>query len=498
MGKQLTNLGWPIVVVAFAVIAFLWVIAYWAYKRRLGTTTRDYFLASSTLGYIVIGLSLFAVQYSGNSFVGYVAKIYRTGFFFLIYPTFMIAIVAGMLIFAPPIWNVTSKKGYTSFGQMIVDRYGSKLIAVIASACLLWGAFVQFFEQNFAMGYLGSVVSGGVINYQTMVILFALTILVTTWIGGFRGVVWITAIQGALMLIGLIFVIVLIGHYGGVSHAVSIIAKVSPKKLLQPSGQHLSFWFSAVFLVMLGASIYPQNIQHYMGIKGPKDLRRMLFLMPPLYFFTAMVLFFFGIVAAGTFPGLSTMASEKVVPMMLEQALGSHFGYTAVSFISVAVTMATLSTASGTAIVIAMFIVKDFYNVFNPKAKEEKSLKVSKWIILIVVAIGLFITLYPHLTIWRWLEIKFEILMQAIPAVFFALYSRKVHKGPVLIGMIVGLIVALGLTLSGHPKVYGIHAGMIGFIINALIAYLGSYITKPSEKELKEANEIVDAAHSSG
>ena len=124
---------------------------------------------------------------------------------------------------------------------------------------------------------------------------------------------------------------------------------------------------------------------------------------------------------------------------------------------------------------------KDIYQpYFRPQAQEAELTKVGKistWVIVIVlvwVAIGVDITLV------RLLELKFEILIQVVPCFFMGLYWKRLTAGTALVGMVCGLVVALGLTWTGHKMVWGFHAGVVGLIVNSVICAVGT-VLKPAK-----------------
>ena len=48
-----------------------------------------------------------------------------------------------------------------------------------------------------------------------------------------------------------------------------------------------------------------------------------------------------------------------------------------------------------------------------------------------------------------------------------------------LAGVIGGTLLAAGLTLAGYGKIAGVHAGLLGAILNAGIAVAGSLASRP-------------------
>ncbi len=97
--------------------------------------------------------------------------------------------------------------------------------------------------------------------------------------------------------------------------------------------------------------------------------------------------------------------------------------------------------------------------------------KLCSWvfvILLVIIAIG------TEKTLVRLLELKFEVLIQIVPCFFLGLYWRRLSAQVVMTGLVAGLLVALGLTWMGQPKLYGFHAGVVGLGLNVLICAIGT------------------------
>ena len=146
----------------------------------------------------------------------------------------------------------------------------------------------------------------------------------------------------------------------------------------------------------------------------------------------------------------------------------------------IAALAALMSTADSALLSISSMLTKDIYlPYFHPDATEAeltKFGKISSWgivIVLVLVAIG------TEATLVRLLELKFEVLIQVGPCFFLGLYWPRLTAGTALLGMLCGLAVALGLTLAGHPLVWGFHAGVLGLFVNAAVCAVGTLL-KPA------------------
>lgn len=83
---QEVSLGWEIAVLTILGLATMIFIGWYSYHKRVGVDVGDFFSASKSLGFLIIGLTIFADSYSGDSFLGYAAETYRSGAWFLVIP----------------------------------------------------------------------------------------------------------------------------------------------------------------------------------------------------------------------------------------------------------------------------------------------------------------------------------------------------------------------------------------------------------------------------
>ncbi|MEM4018139.1 MAG: sodium:solute symporter family protein [Sulfolobales archaeon] len=479
----------PIVAITF--VAILILVGYYSYKIRVGVTVYDFFLASRLLGYFVLGLSLYAAQYSGNSFIGYAARGYRSGLVFLMYPAFMVTILPVLLVIASRLIPISTSRKLTLPTDYIRVRFGyegSKLVFKVMLALslvfLVWGTFVQFFEQAIAMGYLGEVLSAGMFPYMYMVVVFVVGTIIFTVLGGFRGAALANTIMGLVMLLGLVGTLAMVSKdFGSISDAVAVLAKSNPSLISTPSTTTVINWFSTIALIGVGAPLYIHILQHVMASKDPSTFKRTFLFTPYFYILTATSLLFIGIIGAAAIPGLGTMESERIVPLLVVKAAAKD-PYSKVWGLLwlMAVLSATLSTAATTLIAISVTVVQEVYRAVRPTAAEREILLVSRIILALIALLAIPIVIEPRATIWRWTEIKFEGLIQVFPAIVLSLYIPWINSKGVLSGMIVGAITALTLTLSGNATVQGIHAGVIGLILNIVTCLIVSKATvKPVE-----------------
>ena len=83
-----------------------------ARSKRQGNSMADFYLAGRSMGLMVLFLTLYATQYSGNTLFGYTGKTYRIGFEWTVSILFMFSIIVGYLLFAPRLVLLARQQGF--------------------------------------------------------------------------------------------------------------------------------------------------------------------------------------------------------------------------------------------------------------------------------------------------------------------------------------------------------------------------------------------------
>ena len=109
----------------------LLVIGWFAKKSRKENTLSDFYLAGKGLGLSVLFLTLFATQYSGNTFFGFTGATYRVGYSWILSMHFMTSIVVCYLLFAPKLYRISKTQNFITPADYIQHRFNYKYRQVI-------------------------------------------------------------------------------------------------------------------------------------------------------------------------------------------------------------------------------------------------------------------------------------------------------------------------------------------------------------------------------
>jgi solute:Na+ symporter, SSS family len=463
------------------------IVGFIGYRARQENTLKDFYLAGNGFGLVVIFLTLYATQYSGNTLFGYSGKAYRIGFAWIMCIHFMTAIVACFLIYAPRLYARARQYDYITPTDYLQHRFNSNWLNVLATLILVIVLSNYLLAQLMAMGRAmqGLSTADPDIAYRQGVILLTLIMVVYGTLGGIRAVAWTDVIQGLVLMVGFsLLLFMLYNQFGSLSLATATIQQ-SPEvaKVNVPDANRLREWLSYIIIIGLGSTLYPQAIQRIYAARSEKVLRQGLALMAFAPLFTSLIAVITGIYAIAYIPGLVGTETDQVLGIILSTVQqNSILGYWLVVILYAAILAAMMSTADSALLSISSMLSKDIYGRFVDSNASEARLtllgKIFSWC-LILFLVWLAIYLSDKASLIKLLDRKFDILIQLVPAFMLSIHWRAMQALPTVIGIVFGVILSLCLAFGGfdfvqHGKVYGFHPGLIGLLFNLVIAVFGS------------------------
>lgn len=482
--SQLT-LGWGALTV-IALYLFSTIGVGWLARRSSrGHSLADHYLAGRSLGFLALFLTLYSTQYSGNTLFGYTGISYRIGFSWTASILFMFSVITGYLLFAPRLVALSRKKKFITPGDYIAHRFGSPRLTLLSTLLMIYALANYTLAQLRAIGAAVEGLTNGSVPSAYGIISLAIIMVVYETLGGMRSVAWTDMIQGILLLLGFLMLLFMVpGLAGGLPAVVEQLSRIDPAKVVVPTLQGSMNWISYVFLFGFGAAIYPQAIQRLYASRSTRVLKRSLALMTLMPFTTALIAMICGVTGSVVLPDLAPGETDQVLARLCSLIMGQSIqGYWLVVLIFAAALAALMSTADSALLSISSMITKDIYQVyFRPQSTEVDLTRVGKWCSWIIVTVLVVIAIGTEKTLIRLLELKFEVLIQIAPCFFLGLYWKRLRGDTVLTGMLAGLLVGLGLTWLGYPRLWGFHAGVVGLLVNFGCCLVGTLRTPTSVK----------------
>lgn len=442
---------------------------------------KDFYLGGGGFGVTVLFLTMYATQYSGNSLIGFAGSAYRNGWFFLVGVTFMIAIVAGYLLYAPKLYPMSKKHGFITIGDYINFRYNSQALTYLVVGISIFALSNYMLTNLKAIGYIMEYVTGGAIGFTEGIIFMAIVMVVYETLGGMRSVAWTDAIQGILLFVGVIIIFsVVMVHYGSLNENAALFLQTQPELFKEVALSNQITWLSVLILIYFGISVYPQAIQRIYSAKNETTLRRSLSLMVLMPLLTTLPLIIIAIIGSAHFPDLNKAGSEQIILFMLNKLTHIEGMSIVITLFVAAAIAAIMSTVDSAMLAIASLFTQDIYHKRNPNASQKKLTYIGKVFSWLIMAFMVILAIYLPSTIWWLIQMKLEILVHVAPAIMLGLHFKNIDRKSIIYGLLIGLSVTLAFLLTPLPsKPFGFHAGVIGLIFNFLTIYLHHrYITR--------------------
>jgi len=465
----------PALAIVAAYLLVLLFLGFWGRRRRAGDSMRDFYLANNELGFFVLLSTLYASQYSGNTFLGYTGQAYATGFGFLMSVGMMMSVVLVYLLFAPRLHALAHRHAYVTPADWVRHRFGDRRLALLVSLLMIAGLVNYLYAQFLAMGHMTVGLSAGRVPFAAGVVGLAIVIGVYETLGGMRSVAWTDVVQGLLLFVGLLAVLfVVLERSEGLGTVSAELARSQPRLVAVPAWSVCARWGSTLFLLGFGSAVYPHALQRIYAARDGKALQRSLRVMVCMPLFTTLVVVMVGILAHGLLPGRTDLETDQVMPELLAQLASDGFlPEWAVALVLTAVLAAIMSTADSALLSLSSILARDVLGQWRSSLTDAQLARAGKWLSWLLIAALVLLAVRPPTTLWRLIEIKMELLVQAAPVFLLGLRTRHLDGAPALRAVAVGTTLALLAFYLGVERVGGVHAGTLACFVNIAICLHG-------------------------
>ncbi|MDD5728558.1 MAG: sodium:solute symporter family protein, partial [Victivallales bacterium] len=420
---------------------------------------KDYLVAGGQIHPFVMAMSYGAAFISTSAIVGFggIAGQFGLGLLWLPFMNIAIGVFIAFIFFG----RRTRKMGHSinahTFPEFLGIRFQSKSLRI----------FISLIIVTFIPLYSGVVLIGGArfiqqvmgINYNAALLMFAAVIAIYVIIGGLKGVMYVDALMGSIMVLGMFFLIcVTYGRLGGIVEAHSKLTAMAP---LVPAGLkrlgHVGWtampafnsiwWWTLVSSLMLGVGFgvlaQPQLAVRFMTVKSGRQLNRAVLVGSVFILLTAGVAYVVGALSNVWFfetrQQLAIQAAggnvDLIIPTFIKSAMPSWFVY----IFTITLLSAAMSTLNSLYHVTGTSIGHDFFcNVFN---RHQDSLLFTKCGIILGIIVSIIIgyVLAPGI-VARGTAIFFGIRAATfLPAYGAAIYWKSATRAGIWASIITGL-----------------------------------------------------------
>ncbi|MFC7028738.1 sodium:solute symporter [Halomicroarcula sp. GCM10025324] len=501
MGDTALQLG---IVGAYMLVALaVGVVAY----RLTDRSAEDYYLASRTLGTVVLLFTTFATLLSAFTFFGGPNLAFAAGPEWILVMGLMDGIIFAVLwyVIGYKQWLVGKRHGYVTLGEMLGDRFGSTPLRVLVAGVSLVWLFPYVMLQQKGAGQAIVGLTNGAVPFWVGAGGITLFMIAYVAISGMRGVAWTDTIQGLFML-SLVWLAVawLLTDIGGAGLATEQMGAANGEFLALGGGLYTpQFIISSAVSIAFGVTMFPQINQRFFAAGSKKVLKRTFALWPVLVLLLFVPAFMLGAWAVGL--GIEVPQGSNVVPVLL-----GEFAPTWFAALVIAGAMAAMMSSSDSMLLSgSSYLTRDVYRplkrVFGSERgtadEDRREALVARVGVVVFATLSFVASLYSPGTLVQIGDTAFSGFAQLTVPVALALY----WSGTTRYGMYAGVVgtqvfyvlhvfpvvetVAglLGLTVALPGTYMGWTPGVVGILLGLVLTVGVSLVTNAAPDENRSA-----------
>ena len=467
-----------IVLVYLGVIAYLGFLGY-----RKTKSASDYLLAGRNTHPFIMALSYGATFISTSAIVGFggMAAGFGLSLLWLTVCNIGVGIFIAFVFFGKRMRRIGLNLDAHTFPEFLGRRTNSRFIQIFTGIVIF--IFMPIYTAAVLIGAARIIEVLMKIPFEWGVIFFTILVGAYVIMGGLKGVMYTDALQGSLMLLGmltlLIFTFVKLGGIGEAHRALAALSPQIPEdflkggitswtgspKLMTPLG--LTIFTSIVAGVGIGVLVQPQLVVRFMTVKSNRELNQAVTIGSIFILSTVGAAFIVGALSNvyffNNFGQVAFVFAEKnfdkVIPTFIDKTMPVWFSY----LFLLVILSAAMSTLSSQFHAIGTAVGRDVleYGFMRGKLSSKKK-NLATLVTRIGIVIALILTVVLSLTLTRGFG---EGIIARATAIFFGLmasgflapyiasvYWKRLTKKGSIAGILSGFSVAIFCFLFTHGK----------------------------------------------
>ena len=477
------NNGMNTWVLGALILVYVFIIGYLGFRGfRKTSNSKDYLVAGRQTHPFVMAMSYGAAFISTSALVGFggIAGQFGMGLLWLVFMNIAFGIFIAFIWFGRRTRAMGVALGAATFPEFIGKRFHSNNLRLFIGAIIC--IFIPLYSSVVLIGGARFLQEVMMVPYHWALAIFAVVVAVYVIFGGLKGVMYIDALMGSVMIGGMLLLLVLCYvKLGGVVPAHQALTDMAPLvKERMPEAYALGhrgwtvmpefnsvWWWTLVSSLMLGVGIgalaQPQLAVRFMTVKSTRELNRAVLIgavficctVGAAYTVGALSNVFFYAPDKGIAGNVQLLAIEAaggnpdlIIPMFIREALPSLVLY----LFSLTMLSAAMSTMSSLFHVTGSSLGHDIYRSITLSGADSITITRIGILCGIVVSVIFAIVLPPGI-VARGTAIFFGVCAASfLPSYVAALYWKGATKAGVCASISTGVIATLFGLLFLHSK----------------------------------------------
>lgn len=478
--------NWDLAIIA---IYFIFIV-YVGFRYSKNSNAESYFMAGRSMGWGVIGFSMFAASISSSTLIGQAGDAYSTGIAAFNYNLIPMIIMVFFAWFLLPFYINT--KVYT-LPEFLGKRFGQGSRYYFSAVTILINIFLDAAGALYAAALVMQLIFPDV-SILTLVTIFAIIVALYTIPGGLSSAIRVDLIQGVLLFVGTIVLTVILASKGGMDYVVNQIENNDiMMKLIRDNNDASVPWLGLITgIPILGFFFWCNNqqlVQRALTAKSVDEARKGVILLGFLTLLTLFVIIIPGVMAQYFFPDLPK--ADMVYPTLILKVMPVGL----VGLLLAVMVAALTSSLSGLLSSVATLFTIDFYSKINPEATSNKKV----WIGRIASCVTLIIAVSwaPQIgkqfgSLLKYYQEMLSVVAPPIVGAFLlGLFFKRINKQGAFAGLMVGAALGatnLSIKMATGTSIFGDTHFLLTvpyyLIVSMLVMIIVSYFTPAPNYEL--------------
>jgi len=456
-------------------IYFLIILYIGVYFSKKNKNIEDYYVGSRNMGSWHIGLSVVATDVGGGFSIGLGGLGFSIGISgsWMLFTGLIGAWISAVFLI-PKVSKMKNFKQLLTFPQIFKSFYGKK-VAIIAGLISAIG-YIGFTSSQILAGAKLASASSGFLDLKLALLLMEAIIIIYTFMGGIKAVIYTDTLQWSILIGGLCFIGLPIA-YNYIGGYQGLIDNLKPEFLSLTNISIKTFinWIVTIVPIwFVGMTLY----QRIFSCKSEKEAKKAWFIAGlfewPIMAFMGVLLGLFSRVAysKGAFSAFgyashSPIDPELGLPFLLKAILPVGFlGLMLAAYFS-----AIMSTADSCLMAASGNVHTDLISEIFKIKKNSNYLTLSKWITLSIGIVSLLLAGIME----NVLELMLYSYAFMVSGLFVPLlgcfFSKYKSEKAALFSMIAGGSTTVILTITQLTKKTGFDPNLFGIVISFLFFY---------------------------
>jgi SSS family solute:Na+ symporter len=458
--------------------------------RLFRGTGEDYFLATRSIGPVLLLMSLFGTHMTAFSLLGASGEGYRSGIgvFGLMASSSALVVPVVFYFVGTRLWALGKRHGYITQVQYFRERWDSDGLGLVLFVVLV--ALVVPYLLISVMGggiTLSQITAGRVPEWVGGLVVCVVVMTYVTY-GGLRGTAWANTFQTLVfMILGGVAFFWVVHRLGGLEAALGRVAETRPELLVR--GDKIRPLELLTYITLpLSVGMFPHIFMHWLTARRAESFRLPIVAYPLCVAVVWLPSVLLGVLGAADIPGLEGPAAGEILVRMIHR----HAPELLAGLLAAGVFAAIMSSLDSQTLSLGAMFTQDIvrHYGFHDRMSERGQVLAGRLFVVGILLLTYVLSLLVDRSIFKLGIWSFTGFAGLFPVVLAALFWKGSTRHGVLASIVSvaalwGWFFVKGTSAPGYTVGgTGIIPAAVILVVAALVLVAVSLATRPPARQV--------------